>query len=281
MALDKNSIISSRGGILLSIIDGKEVPIDYIASPIVDVQGAVMGVVLILKDLTSQREAEIESKIRDTAMASSINALCITDINGTIKYINAPFNELWGYGSEEVIGKPASDIYRLDAELSEIEKALREKGRWIGEAAAIRKDGTNFFVRLSINSIYDRLGRPINIAYSFVDITNLKRAKEELKKYITKLQRTDIRTDELAEELSKNFKSSYELMLKLYTLISKAPSRKDEDVVKCPAESKESIDRVGSLVEELELCSLPYSLYLSLIALYQQKVEDLDKEKGV
>ena len=76
-----------------------------------------MGMVLILKDLTSQREAEIESKIRDTAMASSINALCITDINGIIKYVNAPFNELWGYRDESVIGRSASEICRMDTKV--------------------------------------------------------------------------------------------------------------------------------------------------------------------
>ncbi|VVB65235.1 Chemotaxis protein CheY [uncultured archaeon] len=281
IALSKNSAAASSVSNLLSRPDGKDVTIEYIASPIADVQGTVMGVVLILKDLTSQREAEIESKIRDTAMASSINALCITDTNGKIKYVNAPFYELWGYSSEEVIGKSASEISRLYAELSEIETSLREKGRWNGETAAIRKDGTKFFAKLSVNNIYDRLGRPVYMAYSFVDITNLKKAQEELKKYITKLQRTDVRTDELAEELSRNFKLSYELLLRLYTLLSNDPAIKDGEIAKCLAETKESIDAVGNLVEELELCSLPYSLYLSLIALYQLKVEDIGKEKEV
>jgi len=277
MALNKNSAVTSTGSNLLSTVDEKHVPIDYIASPITDVQGVVMGVVLILKDLTSQRAAEIESKIRDMAMASSINALCITDKNGTIKYVNAPFYELWGYNEDEVIGRSASEIYRMDAKISEIETALSEEGRWTGETAAIRKDGTSFFANLSVNGIYDHLSRPVYTAYSFVDITNLKKAQDELKKYITKLQKTDVRTDELAEELSRSFKSSYELMLKLYTLLSNDPAYKDGEIAKCLIETKESIDMVGNLVEELELCSLPYSLYLSLIALYQLKVEDFGK----
>ena len=281
MALSNNSAVTSTGSNLLSTADGKEVPVDYIASPISDVQGVVMGVVLILKDLTSQREAEIESKIRDTAMASSINALCITDINGTIKYVNAPFYEFWGYRDESVIGRSPQRSVGWIAKFSEIETVLSERGKWIGETAAIRKDGTKFFAKLSVNNIYDRLGRPVYMAYSFIDITNLKKAQEELKKYITKLQRTDVKTDELAEELSRNFKSSYELMLRLYTLLSNVPACKDGEIAKCLAETKEAIDNVGNLVEELEVCSLPYSLYLSLIALYQLKVEDFGKKKEV
>ncbi|MFB3763976.1 MAG: PAS domain S-box protein [Methanotrichaceae archaeon] len=277
-ALAGNAAVASTGYKLLSRADGKDVLVDYVASPIEDVQGLVMGVVLILKDLTSQREAEIESRIRETAMASSINALCITDLNGTIKHANAPFYDLWGYRAEEVIGRSAADIYQMDAKVSEIESALSEKGKWSGETVAIRKDDTEFFARLSINNICDRLGRPVYIAYSFIDITNLKRAQEELKKYISRLQRTDVKTDELAEELSRDFKLSYEMMLKLYSLISKEIAFKDDEVAKCLAETKEAIDKVGNLIEEMELCSLPYSLYISLIALYQLEVEDFGKK---
>lgn len=108
----------------------------------------------------------------------------------------------------------------------------------------------------------------------------LKRAQEELKKYITKLQKTDAKTEELAEKLSRNFKSSYDLILKLYTILSNRPACKNGEVAKCLADTKESVDKVGELVEELELCSLPYSLYLSLVALYHLRVEELGKIMG-
>lgn len=275
-------VVSGAGNNLLNTTDGKDVPVEYVASPITDAHGAVMGTVLILKDLTSQRNAEIASKVRDVAMASSINALCITDINRIIKYANAPFYELWGYRPAEVIGRSASEICKMNIEISEIETTLSEKGKWVretwtGETSAQRRDGTNFFLKLSVSNICDRLGRPIYIAYSFIDITNLKRAQEDLKKYIIKLQRTDVKTDELAEALSLNLKSCYEMILKLYALLSKEIASDDDEIAKCLDETKESIDKVCEMVEELELCSLPYSLYISLIALYQLRVEGFGK----
>ncbi len=66
-------------------------------------------------------------------------------------------------------------------------------------------------------------------------------------------------------------------MLRLYTLLSSDITYKDDEVDKCLAETKDSIERVGDLVEELELSSVPYSLYISLIALYQLKVEDFGR----
>lgn len=277
-ALARSSAVFSAESGLLATSDEKNIPIEYIATPIADVQGVIMGAVLVLKDLTSQRQAEIESKIRDTAMASSINALCIADMNGKIKYANPPFYDLWGYGSGEVIGRTVSEVQSMNVKLSEIETALSERGRWTGETAAIRRDGTKFFAKLSTNNIYDRLGRPIYIAYSFVDITDLKRAQEELKKYVMMLQRTDVKTDELAEELSKDFRLCFEMIQKLYALLPKDSANKGEEADKCLAETKELIDKLGNLVEELEVYSLPYSLYVSLIALYELKIEDFGKE---
>lgn len=268
-----NSMAASKGINYLITTDGKEVPVDYIASPIADGRGDVMGVVLILKDLTPQREAEIESRIREMAMDSSINAICITDLHGTIKYANAPFYELWGYRDDEVIGSLASKVCQMEAKFSEIWASLRDNGTWIGEIAAMRRDGTNFFVKLSIKNICNLLGRPVYILYSFIDITNLKRAKEELKKYIFKLQKTDLETDGIAEDLSRNFNMANESIERLQSVISKSQSDKDE-AAKCLKDTREHMDKVANLIEALIRSSLPLSFYISLIGLYQLRVED-------
>lgn len=274
--LSENSTITSKGSKLLNKADGKEVPVDYVAAPIADAHGDIMGIVLILKDQTPQRDAEIASRIRDITMASSINALCITDLNGCIKYANAPFCRLWGYEAEGVLGKLISETCLTDPMLTEVYDSIRDIGKWIGEAEARREDGMKFFLKLSVNNVCDRLGRPIYVAYSFIDITDLKRAQEELKKYINELNKTDAKTDELAVDLSTNLKSCFEKISELYDFLSK-DSSEDSEAAKYLAEIRESIDLVCGMIEELELCSLPYSLYISLIALYQQKVEDFGK----
>ena len=165
------------------------------------------------------------------------------------------------------------------ASFSKIEASLSNKGKWIGEMEAIRRDGTNFFVKLSANNIYDRLGRPIYIVYSFADITNLKKAKEELKKYIAKLQKTDVETDEISEDLSRNFRLADESLQRLHTILLKDNTYKDGDVDKYLADTRNSIDKATNLIEELLRSSLPLSFYISLIGLYQLRIEDFDESK--
>jgi len=278
-ALSRSSVVASKGFNQLITKDGREVPVDYAASPISDVKGDVMGMVLILKDLTSQREAEIESKIREVAMASSVNAICITDLHGIIKYVNAPFYELWGYKEDDVIGSLATEICQMNGKISKIEASLNKKGKWVGEMEAIRKDGTNFFVKLSANNICDRLGRPTYIVYSFDDITNLKRAKEDLKKYIAKLQKTDVETDEISEDLSRNFRLADESLQRLHAILLEDDTYKDGEVNKYLADTRDSIDKATNLIEELLRSSLPLSFYISLIGLYQLRIEDFDEFK--
>ncbi len=52
-----------------------------------------------------------------------------------------------------------------------------------GERSAKKKDGNDIFVR-PVDNVRDRLGRSISIMYSFVDATDLRNAKEELRKYL-------------------------------------------------------------------------------------------------
>lgn len=281
-ALSENTVIASTRTNLLVTTDGREIPIDYATSIIADVKGDVMGAVLIFKDMTFQREAEIESKIREMAIASSINALCITDLHGRIKYVNAPFYDLWGYRPGEVVGRLASEVYQMDERRSEIEASLCSKGKWIGETVAIKRDGANIFIRLSVNNINDRLGRPIFIMYSFVDITKLKKAKEELKNYLSKLHRTDIKTDGIAEDLSGNFKIAEESIKKLHAILSKDHAHiMDGEATRCLADTRDAMDKTGTLIEELIQSCLPLSFYISLIELYQLKIEDFSDSNEV
>lgn len=274
-ALSENTVVASRGDNLLITTDGKEIPIDCAASPITDTQGNIMGVVLILKDLTLQRVAEIESKIRETAIESSINALCITDLEGRIKYVNAPFYNLWGYRQGEVVGRLASEVCQMNERRFEIEAALCSKGKWAGETVATKKDGSNIFIRLSANNINDRLGRPIFVMHSFVDITKLMEAKEELKKYLAKLHRTDIKTNEISEHLSWNFNSAAGSIKRLQAILSRDYAHIiDDEAIKCLADARDAMDRTGTLIEELMQSSLPLSFYISLIELYQLKIEE-------
>ena len=129
------------------------------------------------------KRAEEAMWIKDTAIASSINAIAIADLEGTLTYINNSFLELWGYEDEkDVLGKPAAQFWKIEEKAQEVVRSLRDKGHWMGELATKRKDGSLFDVQLSSTVVKDNAGRPLCMMASFEDITERKRAEEQIKK---------------------------------------------------------------------------------------------------
>lgn len=139
------------------------------------------GLAVLTKDATERKQAENELRVRDCAIASSINAITITDLELNLTYINNSFLELWGYeGNKEVLGKPATEFWRARRSASEIIDILRDRGSWIGELVARRKDGSLFDVQVWASIVRSEAGKPICIMASFIDITERKRSEEQL-----------------------------------------------------------------------------------------------------
>jgi PAS domain S-box-containing protein len=144
-------------------------------------------IALALYDLELEarhRQAEEELRLKDAAIATSINAIAIFDLDGQLTYINDAFLELWGYETrEELLAQPAESFWENQDEIREILAALHEIGSWRGELVAQRKDGTPFHVQLSISQVLgEDDGQPIALMASFLDITQRKRAAAELQR---------------------------------------------------------------------------------------------------
>ena len=135
-----------------------------------------------LTHITECETRKEEMRIKDSAIESSINAIAITDLDGNISYVNQSFLEMWRYGNkQEVLGQPAVKFWQMKGQYVEIMDTLMEKGGWVGELVAERRDGSVFDVQLSSTMVKDEGGKPLCMMASFVDITEQKRAKEALK----------------------------------------------------------------------------------------------------
>ena len=67
-------------------------------------------------------------RVKDSAIASSINAIAIGDLQGNLTYVNPSFLKLWGYDRKEVLGKPASKFWQTKEKAEEIIGVLRDGG---------------------------------------------------------------------------------------------------------------------------------------------------------
>lgn len=124
--------------------------------------------------LALEREA---LRIKDCAIASSINGIAISDPQGNISFVNRSFLALWGYEDKrEVLGKSVLEFWGEKDKADEVGEALRANGRWAGELEGRRKDGSLFDVQgstilLRESGVY---------MLSFLDVTGRKGAEEAL-----------------------------------------------------------------------------------------------------
>ncbi|MEW6616410.1 MAG: PAS domain S-box protein [Thermodesulfobacteriota bacterium] len=162
-----------------------------------DGEGKFMGILGIARDISKQKMMEDEMRIRDNAIASSINAIAFSSLDGYVTYANDSYLKMWGYDDEkEVLGKFNAEFWRTEDEPMEGLEALVSRGSWIGELVGKRKDGSLFDVQLSSSIVKDDSGKPICMMASFLDISQNKRAEHALRERETDLE---IKTKSLEE----------------------------------------------------------------------------------
>ena len=161
----------------LSKEDGKPIYVHLkaIASPDGD------ECLLAMVDITAKKLVETELIIRNQAMASSLNAIALTDLNGNFTYVNSSFLNLWGYKTDqEVLGQSGLGFWESEKNAKEIYGIVFKNGNWSGEVVARRKDSKLRDVYLSTNIVYDQDNAPICLMASCTDITDSKKAEKEL-----------------------------------------------------------------------------------------------------
>lgn len=151
-------------------------------------------------DIDGRKQAEEELQIKNMAIESSINAIAIADLEGTITYVNNAFLNLWGYEDiQNVIGQKTVDFWNNTDDPTVVIESLQNKGYWKGELIGKRNDASEFISEVSASMVKDKNGKPLCMQASFIDITDRKNAEIEI-----------INAKEKAEENEQMFKSLIE-----------------------------------------------------------------------
>ena len=112
---------------------------------------------------------------------SSDDAILSKDLDGLILSWNRGAERLFGYTSEEAVGKPVTIIIppdRLDEEPTILEKIHRGERIEHFETVRQRKDGSFVEISLTISPIRNSRGKIVGASKIARDITELKKARE-------------------------------------------------------------------------------------------------------
>ncbi|MEL1266070.1 putative bifunctional diguanylate cyclase/phosphodiesterase [Pseudoxanthomonas putridarboris] len=136
------------------------------------------------RDITVSRNAEHEHRIAGEVMRSMNEAVAVLDWAHQFVTINPAFTRITGYAEEEIIGQPMTMLdsdQHEEAFFERMNRELRLTGRWSGEIWKVRKDGEEILCRIETNVVPDASGeRPLYVQV-LTDITEQKRAEQELR----------------------------------------------------------------------------------------------------
>jgi len=169
---------------LLIARDGTELPIGDSAAPIRHGDGEVAGCVLVFRDVTKQRNAEIVARHLAAIVDSSIDAIISKDTNGIITSWNRAAERLFGYSAAEAVGKPIAMLATPDkpAEMAAILARIRQ-GERVEHFDTVRraKDGRLIPISLSVSPIKDEHGQVVGASKIARDISERAEAEEALR----------------------------------------------------------------------------------------------------
>jgi len=141
--------------------EGPEFPISLRTSVVRDEQGTMVGLLGLARDISEQRESEQRLRLQEAALAATVDAVVITDREGTIEWVNPAFTRLTGYSPEEAIGRNPR-VLKSGAQAPAFYKDLWEtllEGRvWYGELSNRRKDGSLYTEEMTITPVTDETG---------------------------------------------------------------------------------------------------------------------------
>src|ERR1700759_1413221 len=154
-----------------------------------DETGDLIGFAKVTRDITERQIAhenllQSERRYRQLIEAVIDYAIFQLDPSGYVASWNPGAQHIKGYAPEEIIGKHFSAFYTEEDRKAEVPtRALAEaaeKGRFEAEGWRVRKDGSKFWASVVIDRINDDGGNLVGFAKVTRDISERKRAQDQL-----------------------------------------------------------------------------------------------------
>lgn len=135
-------------------------------------------------EVSLRKRAEAALRLHSAVINTMGEGVIVTKVgDGTIVYTNPRFEEMFGYGPGELIGKNIAIVNApTDKSPDEIAKDIQQylltHGIWSGEVYNIRKDGTPFWCHATVSTLEGTEYGKVWVSVH-TDITERKRAERE------------------------------------------------------------------------------------------------------
>jgi PAS domain S-box-containing protein len=194
--LEKRQILTVANNVALITRDGREIPVEHSAAPILASEGKVIGVVLVFRDVSERRQEQIETAEQAALLELTQDSVFVIDMEGAVLFWSRGAEAMLGYTKAQAAGKIAHDLLctEFPQPFSEIRAELMRVGHWEGDLIKTAQDGRRIVVAGRWALQWGKRDQAPRVLVINSDITERKRGEESLV-----LQREQLRA--LAERL--------------------------------------------------------------------------------
>ena len=214
-----------------------------------------------VQDITENKKAEEKIQILASAVESSDDAIITGSLDGIITSWNKGAEQIYGYSSEEILGKnvsilemgnPKGEIKQLFEKIKQKEKIRHYK------TLRLKKDGTIINVSITLSPVFDVSGKLVAISAITRDITKITKAE----KLLTKIE------DARKKEIHHRIKNNLQVISSLLDL--QADKFDNPKVIEAFRESQDRVISMALIHEELykgeRTDTLDFSTYIRELA---------------
>jgi PAS domain S-box-containing protein len=211
--------------------DGSRFPAVVSVTALRDVEGAIIGYLLIGTDNTARKQIEAEQaqlaqRLRDhqfytrSLFESNIDALMTTDAPGIITDVNKQMEALTGCTRDELIGAPFKTFF-TEPERAEagIKLALSKRKVTDYELTARDRDGKETVVSYNATTLYDRDRRLQGVFAAVREITERKQYERSLREATYRAEHANTAKSEFLANMSHEIRTPLNAVIGLGYLL--------------------------------------------------------------
>lgn len=227
-----------RGGTIemeLRHAEGKKVPVEIFVNPVTDASGSFLYLLGVARDISERWRAQrelLESEERYRLISSNVRDV-IWSCNRYFEftYISPAVFPLTGYGTKELLGTSIQALLTPESFLALMNK-LNEAGRpgsgrkknqqgsVVMEAEHQRRDRTRFYAEISASVVFDDRGKAIGYNGITRDITERKKASDELRLSESKLRDINAAKDKFFSIIAHDLRNPFGSLLGFTSVLS-------------------------------------------------------------
>jgi PAS domain S-box-containing protein len=236
--------------------NGTTLDVSLSISPIRDAAGRVVGASKVARDVTERKRVERAVAEQARLLDLSFDAIFVRDPADRITYWNNGARQLYGYTSEEALGRVSHELLRtkFPEALDRITGRLNRDGRWTGELIHKRKDGS----QLVVASRWALEQRDHGSAYSLLetnsDITQQKESEKALKESELAARLLRLQDEErrrIARELHDGVGQLLAAMSMNVSKVKEERSKLSPDAARCVEENSNMVEQISAEIRTL------------------------------